>query len=103
MAEALGRTPATIRRWEKKGLLPRAPIVLEGVGLAGRRRLYPPELIVALREVAQRERFGRRLESDRIVRQQSELVRVWCDVIARLNAEVQDHGVMEDSPIGPPN
>src|SRR5450755_619462 len=40
MAAVMGRTSATIRRWETVGILPPAPIVEPGVSWQGDRRLY---------------------------------------------------------------
>ena len=89
LARALNRTTHTVRAWERSGLLPEAPLVLESKTICARRRLYPLELIEALRQVVQEERFGRRRPSGRFLAQQERLWTTWRSVMASLIAETQ--------------
>ena len=77
LAAAVNRTSATIRFWERRGLIPRAPYVLETEDPRAKRRLYPPEIVEAVRRVALQECFGRRRPSDRFLRQQERLCDAW--------------------------
>ena len=56
MAAAVGRTSATIRRWESVGILPPAPIVEPGASWHGDRRLYEREHIEAAERIAVEEK-----------------------------------------------
>lgn len=62
LAEAVGRTPRTIRRWQEVGLLPKPEIFLYPRRLPAKRGLYPEGLVTALRQVASRGGIGPRLE-----------------------------------------
>ena len=53
----MGRTSATIRRWETVGILPPAPIVEPGVSWQGDRRLYRRAHIEAAERIGQEERI----------------------------------------------
>ena len=57
MAAVMGRTSATIRRWETVGILPPAPIVEPGVSWQGDRRLYRRAHIEAAERIGQEERI----------------------------------------------
>ena len=93
LAAAVGRTTNTIRRWERTGLIPKAPLILDPSTISARRRLYPVELIDELRQMAERERFGRRRPSGVFPQQQKHLWDMWRSVIDELVAG----GVMDDS------
>jgi hypothetical protein len=97
LARALNRTTHTVRRWERSGLIPRAPLILDPATACARRRLYPLELIEALRQLVQEERFGRRRPSGRFLYQQQRLWDTWRSVMASLIAEAND-GVTEGKP-----
>lgn len=62
LAEALGRSPATLRRWERRGVLPRAPYRSASRDPRGERRLYTPGLIEDMAGTFRRHRVGERLE-----------------------------------------
>jgi hypothetical protein len=57
MAAVMGRTSATIRRWETVGILPPAPIVEPGANWQGDRRLYRRAHIEAAERIGQEERI----------------------------------------------
>ena len=57
MAAVMGRTSATIRRWETVGILPPAPIVEPGASWQGDRRLYRRAHIEAAERIGQEERI----------------------------------------------
>jgi hypothetical protein len=62
LAQALGRSSNSIRRWEAEGILPRAPWRSGSGDFRGRRRLFPQELIQEIVEIAQEEGVtGRKL------------------------------------------
>ena len=56
MAAVMGRTSATIRRWETVGILPPAPIFERGTSWQGDRRLYEREHIEAAERIAVEEK-----------------------------------------------
>ena len=93
LAEALGRSAYTIRRWERTGLLPGPPIVLPSDRPQAVRRLYPLELIDALRAVARQEHFGSRRPSGRFREQSTALYETWRSAMKALFEE--DLGVTE--------
>lgn len=51
-AFALGRTPGTVRAWEKRGVIPDAPFRAGSDSPRGERRLYTREVIEQVRELA---------------------------------------------------
>lgn len=55
LAAALNRSVVTIRKWEKKGLLPKPRFGMPTAALGGRVRLYTRDQIVALRDIALEE------------------------------------------------
>lgn len=57
LAAALNRAPATIRKWEQDGVIPKATYTKPGANQSpnGRRRLYSREQIEALVRIAQEE------------------------------------------------
>ena len=64
VAQALGRSPATVRRWERLGILPKARYRKPGRDHRGERRLYSRQQLddlsrAALREGLHRRRNGR--------------------------------------------
>lgn len=90
LAEALHRSVHTVRAWERRGLLPGPPIVLPSSKPQAIRRLYPVQLVDAVRNVAEREGFGVRRPSGRFQEQAEALYRAWESVIA----ELFDNGVV---------
>lgn len=60
VATAIGRSPATIRRFEREGVIPRARLRLPSLSAAGRRRLYTGAQVKALTDAALREGLHRR-------------------------------------------
>lgn len=55
LAEALGKSTATLRRWERLGFLPQTPLVVRVRGGAPR-RVYTTEMIEGLVAIATEER-----------------------------------------------
>lgn len=55
LARALNRRPATMRKWEDLGIIPRAPIELTPGSPGGRRRLYTAEHIIGMVRIADEE------------------------------------------------
>jgi hypothetical protein len=57
LAEALNRKPVTLRKWEQKGIIPKATFVKPGANQdpRGRRRLYSREQVLALVRLADEE------------------------------------------------
>ena len=53
-ATALGRSPITIRRWERQGLIPRCPFWINSDSARQRRRLWPGFLIDQVVRIAAR-------------------------------------------------
>jgi hypothetical protein len=84
LAEALQRSVHTVRAWERRGLLPGSPMVLPSTRPQAVRRLYPLELVDAVREVVEREGFGVRRPSGRFGDQAEALHDAWESVMAHL-------------------
>lgn len=63
LAEALGKSSFTIRRWERDGVLPPTPLVLEVAG-GPPRRLYSTQQIEGIAAVADEEGVAHRKPSD---------------------------------------
>lgn len=59
-AAALGRSPATVRRWEREGRLPRARYRKPSRDHRGERRLYTAHQLTLARLAAEREGLHRR-------------------------------------------
>lgn len=57
VAEILNRTPVTLRKWERKGLIPKATFVLPSSDPRGKRRLYSRAQVEALYRVALEEKI----------------------------------------------
>jgi hypothetical protein len=93
LASAVGRKSRTIRDWERRGLIPPAPLTVQPGDVCTRRRLYPVELITAIREVAVTEGFGRRRPSDAFLSQQEMMWSTWGAVIDGLNSDGGDPGI----------
>lgn len=55
LAEALGRRPGTLRKWEREGLLPRAPFRKPSDDPRGVRRLYSRDHVEAIVKIAYEE------------------------------------------------
>jgi hypothetical protein len=57
LAEVLNRKPVTLRKWEQKGIIPKATFVKPGANQdpRGRRRLYSREQVLALVRLADEE------------------------------------------------
>lgn len=57
VAELLNRRPVTIRKWEEKGIIPKATFAKPGANKdpRGRRRLYSREQVTALVQIAEAE------------------------------------------------
>jgi hypothetical protein len=51
VAQALGRTSTTIKIWEKYGLFPQAPYLMNSKSISARRRLYPEDFIKSLKQI----------------------------------------------------
>lgn len=66
LARALGRSSQTIRRWERNGLIPRAPIWLPSDDIHAVRRLYPTSLVAQIAKITERKPCGS-LERQRMV------------------------------------
>jgi len=60
LARALGKSTATIRRWERSGWLPKSPYWQRVKGGRGPRRLYPVGWVVALVTIAEAEGLANR-------------------------------------------
>ncbi len=58
LSQALNRQPVTIRKWETKGILPKATFTKPGAGgdPRGRRRLYSRAQVEALVQIATEEK-----------------------------------------------
>ena len=54
LARALGKSPATIRRWERDGVIPRSPYV-KAVRGGAPRRMYPVPWVTGLAALAEAE------------------------------------------------
>jgi len=83
LAAILGRTPHTLRAWERSGLLPR-PIILRPNNPRSSRRYYPTSFVRAIQDVAVKQQFGRRRPSNRFPLQQAEIIRAWNATTASL-------------------
>lgn len=81
LAAAVGRSVPTVRRWERQGLIPSAPLRVVSENIHLQRRLYPVELVQELQQVAIREQFGRRRPSGMFLQQQEGLWQAWGAVI----------------------
>jgi hypothetical protein len=59
VADVLNRSPVTLRKWEARGIIPRATFVKSGANkdVRGRRRLYSREQVEALVRIAQEEKI----------------------------------------------
>lgn len=59
LAEALNRSPVTIRKWERNGVIPRPSFVKNGKGgdVRGKRRLYSRPQVEAMVRVAASEKI----------------------------------------------
>lgn len=55
LAAALGRSPVTLREWEREGIIPRATYQVNAASKNGRRRLYTREQIEGLVKLAVEE------------------------------------------------
>jgi hypothetical protein len=62
VARALGRTTWTVKSWQRIGLLPNAPWLLDPEISNLRRRLFPVTFVEALAVIAKRNHLGRRLD-----------------------------------------
>lgn len=62
LAEALGRSPATIRRWERLGALPPPPYRSASYDPRGERRQFTSAIITDIAGVLRRHHVGKRLE-----------------------------------------
>src|SRR5579863_882663 len=82
LSSLLDRSPDCLRRWERSGLIPVAPLVMRGADRRGDRRLYPVPLVKAVLEVADSEGFGRRRPSGAFWRQRERLIETWISVLA---------------------
>ena len=99
LAEALGRSVITVRKLERAGVLPPAPLTLPSDKPQAVRRLYPLALVEAVREVAVRENFGTRRPSSRFQEQSTELYEAWTSVMATLfDGALGVTGTAEDGP-----
>jgi hypothetical protein len=96
LADALHRTPHTVRQWTRAGLIPEAPLTIQPGDTCTRRRLYPAELIEAIRNVTVQEDFGRRRPSGLFLYQQQRLWDAWRAVIDALIDE--GDGVTNQAP-----
>jgi hypothetical protein len=95
LASAVGRTSHTVRGWERQGLIPPPPLIVQPGEVCTRRRLYPTELISAIQEVAQNERFGTRRPSGMFAHQQEAIWSTWRAVVDSLNSDGEEQGVTE--------
>ena len=95
LANAVGRSSRTIRDWERRGLIPGAPFVLNPNDVATRRRLYPLHLLEVLERVMKDERFGRRRPSGRFLRQQGQIYTAWNEALEPLR---QSDGFTAEDP-----
>lgn len=77
LAAAVGRSSATVRSWERSGLIPMAPIILPADDPRAMRRLYPLDLVESVRRTAISERFGRRRPPGHFARQRELLAQAW--------------------------
>jgi hypothetical protein len=62
VAEALGRTPWTVRRWQALDLLPATPFFLSPDIPRTRRRLFPVDFVKSLAVIADQGFVGERLD-----------------------------------------
>jgi hypothetical protein len=95
LAQALHRSVFTIRKWERTGLLPNAPLELPSDKPQAVRRLYPLELIDAVRQVTVRENFGTRRPSGRFREQSAGLYEAWRTVMVTF---FDDDGFTDPTP-----
>ena len=72
-----GRSSHSIREYERRGLIPCAPLILPSDDYRGRRRLYPVQLISAIAELTARDGIGRWLSSKYFSQNQQQLGDVW--------------------------
>ena len=92
LAAALGRSPRTIRLWERTGLLPKAPFLLRPDNPRAQRRLYPEQLVEVFAQVAKSEGFGRRRRSGLDDRHRDQLWAVYDDVMRSIQYDPQPSG-----------
>jgi hypothetical protein len=62
VANAVGRTPWTIKHWQRIGLLPAPTLVLHPEVPSARRGLYPMSFVKCLAEIARRDYMDHRLD-----------------------------------------
>lgn len=93
LAAAVGRTSHTVRGWERSGLIPPPPLVIQDGDVCTRRRLYPIELLDVMREVTAHEGFGRRRPSGTFLMQQQRIWDAWREVMESLT--IDDPGITD--------
>jgi hypothetical protein len=96
LATSVGRKSRTIREWERRGLIPPPPLTVQPGDVCTRRRMYPIELITAIREVAASEGFGRRRPSGAFLSQQERIWSTWGAVIDGLNSDGGEPGITDE-------
>jgi len=62
LAMAVGRSPVTIRRWIRLGVIPRERYRRRGVDIRGERRLFPVEHVAVIAEIAEEELYSVRVD-----------------------------------------
>jgi hypothetical protein len=87
LAAVVHRSSHTLRGWERQGLIPPPPLVIQDGDVCTRRRLYPVELLAVMRGVAIQEGFGRRRPSGSFLQQQQQIWDAWREVMESLTDE----------------
>lgn len=64
LAIAIGRTPWTIKYWQRMGLLPPPPFAIHQNDVQRRRWLYPEPFVDAVSEIVGRRQIGTRLDRE---------------------------------------
>jgi hypothetical protein len=84
VAHALRRTTWTVRYWERIGLLPESPFVLNPDVPRTRRRLYPEGFVNRLGEIADRGYLGKRLDHEQWQQFHDEVLAAYWATVAPL-------------------
>jgi len=87
LAHALGRTTWCVKYWERLGLLPPAPFIINMCDSRTRRRLYPADLVAQAGRLMEHEGWGRRLERDDWQNFATKMAATYGDVLAPLFPE----------------
>jgi len=95
LANAVGRTPWTVKHWIQVGLIPPSPVLERPDTPNLRRRMWPAEFVAAMREIGKQDYMVGRLDRRDFGRFHTEVMEAYKTHIGPLLGP----GVTEDSPI----